>query len=91
MVRSAKFEDNKEIMDLPQSFIEFAVWGFLSLLTGVCAYVAYSVRTEFREIRKDFRDVASSMNLLSVAVAKLTVGLEAIDARMKRLENQGDE
>lgn len=74
-------------MDNPQEFAGFLAWGFYTLLTGVIAFAAYSIREDFKEMTKVMHD-------LSVSVAKLSEGFEyskqSLDRLEKRLEKLED-
>jgi hypothetical protein len=74
-------------MNIPQDFGSFFFLGFcgiVTLFTAVISFVAYS-------IRDDFRIMGTSLHHLAVNVASLTEKLEAIDARLERLERLSDD
>lgn len=76
-------------MEAGHTFTDFIFWGFYSLLTAIIGYVAYSVRSDFKETTR-------SLNHLSIAVAELTIrlasfekSLDRLDERLLRLEDVG--
>lgn len=69
-------------MDIPQNFgslFFIAFCGIITLFTAVLSFVAYSIRDDFREMGKN-------LHHLAINVASLTERLEAIDARLEKLE-----
>lgn len=74
-------------MNIPQDFGSFfflAFCGVITLFTAVLSFVAYS-------IRDDFRNMGGNLHQLAVNVASLTERLEAIDARLEKLERLRDD
>lgn len=71
---------------MPQDFGSFffiAFCGVIMVFTGIFSFIAYS-------IRDDFRDMSRNLHGLAVNVASLTERLEAIDARLEKLERMSD-
>lgn len=72
---------------IPSDFGSFFFWAFctlISFMVGVFAFIAHSIRYDFREMSKHLHGLA-------INVASLTSRLEAIDERLERLENMRDD
>lgn len=57
------------------------VWSFMSLVSGVIAFSAYSIRA-------DFKEMSLSLQGLSVSVATLNERLSGFTKRVERLEKK---
>ena len=67
----------------PVNISSLIMWGFTSLLTGVVAFSAYSIRS-------DFKEMTNSLHLLAQTVAILNERLSNFGARLENLEKSKD-
>lgn len=74
-------------MVLPHDFGTFFFWAFcavMTFLTGVFAFIAHSVRD-------DFKEMCRSLQQLTINLASLTARLESLDSRLEKLESTRDD
>lgn len=70
--------------EAPTNLSYLIIWGFTSLLTGVVAFCAYSIRA-------DFKEMTQSLHLLAQTVAILNERLSNFGTRLENLEKSKED